>query len=59
MVAPVPVPAALNASVFEPIRAHFPKVQLSNFAHGHRSDASELDFKSLGTSAFEPGNRSS
>ena len=23
-----------------PIRAHFPKVQLSNFAHGHRSDAS-------------------
>lgn len=34
------IPAALNASVFEPIRAHFPKVQLSNFAHGHRSDAS-------------------
>eukprot|EP01050_Picozoa_sp_SAG11_P005245 SAG11_NODE_362_length_10182_cov_9.886641_2_plen_278_part_00 len=35
------IPAALNASVFEPIRAYFPNVQLSNFAHGHRCDASK------------------
>ena len=36
------LPRALNASMFEPIRAAFPSVQLSNFAHAHRSDPARL-----------------
>jgi len=32
------IPEALNASMFEPIRAAFPRIRLSNFAHSHRSD---------------------
>eukprot|EP00039_Didymoeca_costata_P002997 m.64396 g.64396 ORF g.64396 m.64396 type:complete len:504 (+) comp11647_c0_seq1:194-1705(+) len=32
------IPQALNSSVFEPIKASFPNISFSNFAHGHRSD---------------------
>jgi hypothetical protein len=32
----------LNASVFEPIRASFPQVHFSNFAHSHHTDPSGL-----------------
>jgi hypothetical protein len=34
------VASHLNASVFDPIRAHFPSVRFSNFAHGHHTDPS-------------------
>jgi hypothetical protein len=32
----------LNRSVYEPIRAHFPTVALSNFAHNHHTDVSGI-----------------
>lgn len=34
------VASRLNASVFEPIKAHFPNVRFSNFAHAHHTDPS-------------------